>query len=109
MARTRNPKRGECGTCHWFEAEPLERQNPDFPRTGLCFAMPANAAPTLVPGRLGPQGREMEQKWQAINPPTNEIRRCSLWRPMGTQPPYDDHMRPGAKLETEDVGDAKLS
>jgi hypothetical protein len=103
------PKRGYCGTCHWFEANPTEMQTQNQPRIGLCFVNPPQAAPSMGQVR-GSQftagGPQMAPTSVGLTPPTSELRRCSEWRPMGTLPPFDDTIRPGYKHE-ESVDEIK--
>lgn len=83
--RMNKPKRGDCGTCHWFEMGP--QQPPKGPKQGSCLVNP----PVPVMGQqqrikgLGPNGPEMEimQIQIGMLPPTQEDRRCALWRPAG--------------------------
>jgi hypothetical protein len=79
------PKRGNCGTCHWFEPEGQAPTNGQ-PWAGLCLANPPVAAQTMVPSGLGPHGPMMRPAIQGMVPPTNDNRRCAQWRPAGMLP-----------------------
>jgi hypothetical protein len=84
------PKRGECGTCHWFEPAPTEIQPADQPRQGTCVVKPPAPIPvmTLKPGsQLLPSGPQAQQGVQGIRPPTHELLRCGEWIAFGTFPP----------------------
>lgn len=76
------PKRGNCGTCHWFEPNP----DPSQAGTGLCYVTPPVPAQTMVSAGLGPQGPMMKPALQGLSPPTHENRRCAQWRPAGMLP-----------------------
>ena len=104
------PKRGDCGTCHWFD--PMLQQAkpalglPPQPRIGLCLFNPPQPYPVQqqVSGtQFLPQGPQVAPSTVGMTPPTTELRRCSHWRPLGTQPPFDDLIRPFAtKGEIQD-------
>lgn len=82
------PKRGNCGTCHWFERGPNEPPK-DGVWQGSCLVNPPipflMAQNKMVPGPKG-----MQQYTEPMNmtmlPMTQEDRRCSLWRPAGMLP-----------------------
>ena len=87
--RAHKIKRGDCGSCQWFDRVPEEPKNND-PWAGWCLYNPPVAAQTMVPAGLGPQGPMVKPMMQGVVPPTLETRRCHLWRPIGTAPPFDD-------------------
>jgi hypothetical protein len=83
--RGHKARRGDCGTCHWFERVP-EQPSGDNPWAGWCLYAPPVCSQTMVPAGLGPQGPMMKPAMQGLVPPTYETRRCHLWRPFGTMP-----------------------
>ena len=108
------PKRGECGTCHWFEVWPHHNQNPDSPLGGSCVVSPPHPYQQMQPikgTQLSQQGTQFTTVAAGMVPPTHELRRCSLWRPCGANPPYDDTMKFGpikpANDNEEDHSEAK--
>jgi len=101
MNNITKPKRGDCGTCHWFEQWP-GAPDPGTPSQGSCVANPpapiAHPVQIKQPAIVDPTKQQppaFTLQVQGIVPPTNELRRCSQWRPAGTQPPFDDMIRPG--------------
>ena len=89
-------KRGDCGTCLWFDRVPEEPKNND-PWSGWCLYNPPVPRIDTQVNQLTNQIRPM---FQGIVPPTFETRRCHHWRPAGTAPPFDDEfemVRPHGK------------
>jgi hypothetical protein len=83
------PRKGDCGTCHWFEpeTEQIEVGKPKGqPRAGLCLLRPPIPMQTMIPAGLGPQGPMMKPALQGVCPPTSENRRCEGWRAFGMLP-----------------------
>ena len=93
-------KRGDCGTCHWFEAFPTEMQKQPI-RHGFCLGGLPVPVPQqqMVGSVLAPEKMQVVTSAAGMRPPTTENSRCPQWRPMGTQPPYDDMIRPNAPKE----------
>ncbi len=81
----KKPRRGDCGTCHWFEREEMSPQ-PGMPWSGVCLLNPPVSNLGMVAAGLGPQGPMMRQQLQGICPPTHELRRCQWWRAFGRVP-----------------------
>lgn len=82
------PKRGDCGTCHWFERVPQPPLD-DQPWLGFCCVNPPTPFVGMqeVPGsRLSPHGPQAAPAIQGMLPPTNELRRCEKWWPFGKLP-----------------------
>lgn len=86
------PKRGTCGTCHWWEfSNVITPPNGEQIRNGVCMVNPPVpvmiAAPmpqnVLTPG--GPQQR-MGAAVQGMLPPQTELGRCSRWIAAATFP-----------------------
>lgn len=80
------PKRGNCGSCHWFEVATIQ-QNGE--RQGTCCVNPPLAVQVMqmVPGsQLHPQGPQMQPATAGLRPPTTESARCEKWRPAGMLP-----------------------
>lgn len=79
-------KRGDCGTCHWFDRVPEEPKNNE-PWAGWCLYAPPIASQTHVQTVGG-----VKPMFQGVVPPTLETRRCHLWRPFGVIPnqPWED-------------------
>lgn len=109
------PKKGNCGTCNWFEAAPKEMQPQPgrggipigikVPLQGICCFNPPQAVPTMghVQGsQFSPQGPQQAPTAFGVRPPVNELLRCSQWRPAGTDPPFYDTLRPGLKIPKEE-------
>ena len=49
------PRKGDCGTCHWFEpeTEQIEVGKPKGqPRAGLCLLRPPIPMQTMIPAGL---------------------------------------------------------
>jgi hypothetical protein len=93
----RKVKKGDCGTCHWFERAPAEPK-PGVPWAGYCHYNPPIAGQTMV-AQMGPQGMGAAPMFQGILPPVFEIARCHFWT--AVRPYYD------AKLvEGQDDGTA---
>jgi hypothetical protein len=88
------PKKGNCGTCHWFERGPQEPPK-DQPWAGSCLVNPPIPVLTQqqVSKGLGPRGPEMQIVPAVLGllPTTDESRRCSLWRPAGAYDWVDGH------------------
>ena len=103
------PIRGQCGTCEWFEVWPGNPE-PGTPLQGVCVVNPPSPLATPVAMRpsaivdpaRGPQ-QQLGMKVDGMSPPTNELRKCSLWRPVGMQPPFFDFIRPGIRKEVSDA------
>lgn len=108
------PSRGQCGTCCWFEVWPGD-PDPGQPIVGSCVVSPPQPyfqqmmkKPSAVVDPSKPQIPEFTSSVSGMVPPTNEFRKCSLWRPFGTQPPFDDSIRPGFKAKlTETMEEAE--
>jgi len=77
------PRRGQCGTCHWWDYDASQANGQ---RVGRCMVNPPVAAQTMMPGGIGPQGPMVRPAWQGIRPPTLESDRCSKWHPAGQVP-----------------------
>ena len=73
----RKPRKGDCGTCHWFERVPAEPKAGN-PWSGYCNYNPPIAAQTAVP-QMGAQGMQMQAMWQGVCPPVSELGRCHHW------------------------------
>jgi hypothetical protein len=112
-ARLAKPSRGQCGTCDWFEVWP-GNPDPGVPLQGSCVVNPPQPVlqvqqvpmSAIVDPTRAAQAARMQQSIQGMVPPTNEFRKCQHWRPMGTQPPFDDHIRPGISSREKEVVDA---
>lgn len=74
-ADVRKVRKGDCGTCYWFERQPTEPRAGQ-PWTGLCLHNPPAAAHTMVQSAVGGPPQPM---LQGIHPPVSEIARCHLW------------------------------
>lgn len=70
-------RKGDCGTCHWFEMEGDGH---------VCLVNPPVISQTMIPAGMGPQGPMMKPALQGLCPPTRENRRCEKWRPAGRLP-----------------------
>lgn len=81
------PKRGDCGTCHWWEfAGTLKAPNGDEVRNGFCCVNPPVPVMTVgqAPGSvLSNSQPRMVQGVQGMLPPQTELGRCQKWRPTG--------------------------
>jgi hypothetical protein len=75
--QVRKSRKGDCGTCHWFERASSEPKA-GVPWAGYCHYNPPVAGQTMVP-TLGPQGQGMAPMFQGILPPVFEIGRCHFW------------------------------
>ena len=82
--QVRKPRKGDCGTCHWFERASAEPKA-GMPWSGYCHYNPPLAAQTAVP-QMGAQGMQMQPMWQGVCPPVSELGRCHLWWPFGKLP-----------------------
>jgi hypothetical protein len=74
-------RRGDCGSCHWFELVEGQ-QNGD--RVGHCMVNPPVAMQGMQQNPLAPQQARMVL--QGIRPPVAETDRCEKWRPCGVTP-----------------------
>lgn len=74
------PRRGDCGSCHWFELAP-QQQNGQ--RIGKCMVNPPVAMQGMQQNPLAPQQARMIL--QGIRPPVAETDRCEKWRAAGVQ------------------------
>lgn len=109
------PKRGNCGTCSWFEPFPANMQpvagrgnipiGLKIPLQGVCQFNPPQPVPSFqqVPGsQFTAQGPQQAPTAMGLRPPVHELLRCSQWRPVGTDPPFYDTLRPGLKTPKEE-------
>lgn len=81
-------KPGECGTCHWFDANPQAQPIGDYP-VGICSVCPPVLGQGMqeVPGsRLSPHGPQMVPVQMGFRPPTAANGRCEKWAPAGSHP-----------------------
>jgi hypothetical protein len=87
--RAHKVKRGDCGTCQWFERVPEQPKN-DEPWAGWCLHnQPIASQGFQQLGVAGPQGQNVRPVLQGVVPPTFETRRCAQWWPAGAQTPWD--------------------
>jgi hypothetical protein len=73
--QVRKPRKGDCGTCHWFERAPQEPRA-GAPWSGVCLYNPPATMPTVVQSALGGGAQQM---LQGVHPPVSEIARCHHW------------------------------
>jgi hypothetical protein len=73
--QVRKPRKGDCGTCHWFERAPQEPKA-GVPWSGICLYNPPLINQTAIPNVLSGQ---MQAMMQGIHPPVSEIARCHHW------------------------------
>lgn len=73
-------RRGDCGSCHWFELDPTQ-QNGN--RVGYCMVNPPVAAQGMQQNPITNQVRPI---LQGIRPPVSEHDRCEKWRQAGVLP-----------------------
>lgn len=84
------PKRGNCGSCQWWEfAGAIRSPNGDEVRNGFCMVNPP--VPVMVatpaPGSaLSAGGPRMIPGVQGMLPPQTENGRCAQWRAAGMLP-----------------------
>src|SRR6202030_1123099 len=90
--QVRKPRKGDCGTCHWFERAPNEPRA-GAPWSGICLYNPPGPMPVVAQSSLGGPPQQM---MQGVHPPVSEIGRCHLWRPFG--------MLPDLALENKNAG-----
>lgn len=116
--QVQKPGKGNCGTCCWFEAFPKEMQpmpgrggvplGVKVPMQGVCQVNPPQPFPSMqqIPGsQFTQQGAQAAPTSIGLRPPVHELLRCSLWRPMGVDPPFYDNLRPGLKTPKEETND----
>jgi hypothetical protein len=75
QVEVRKPRKGDCGTCHWFERAPNEPR-PGVPWSGICLYNPPQIGNAVVQSSLGGPPQAM---MQGIHPPVSEIARCHHW------------------------------
>jgi len=73
--QVRKPRKGDCGTCHWFERAPNEPRA-GVPWSGICLYNPPLAGQALIQSPIGGPSQAM---LQGIHPPVSEIARCHHW------------------------------
>ncbi len=73
--QVRKPRKGDCGTCHWFERAPNEPRA-GTPWAGVCLYNPPIPGQTVMQSPLGGPPQPM---LQGIHPPTQELLRCHFW------------------------------
>jgi hypothetical protein len=71
----RKARKGDCGTCHWFERQP-NQPRAGQPWTGLCLVNPPAASQTMVHSAVGGPPQPM---LQGVHAPVSEIGRCHMW------------------------------
>jgi hypothetical protein len=71
----RKARKGDCGTCHWFERAPNEPRA-GAPWSGICLHNPPGVGQSMMQSALGGPPQAM---LQGIHPPVSEIGRCHLW------------------------------
>jgi hypothetical protein len=86
--------RGNCGTCHWWEAPPkAQPEEGQEMRIGICCVNPPvpvmmmaqrNIVAPLRPGQAPIQ--QAAPDTIGIRPPSLESARCERWRPYGMLP-----------------------
>jgi hypothetical protein len=86
--QVRKPRRGDCGTCHWFERAP-EQPKAGIPWAGYCFCN-VPIIGQIMAMKMTAQGNMPVPQITGSRPPTFEIDRCEKWRPAGAMPPFDD-------------------
>jgi len=75
MPQVRKPRKGDCGTCHWFERAPAEPKA-GVPWSGICLYNPPGPMPVVAQSSLGGPPQQM---MQGVHPPVSEIGRCHHW------------------------------
>jgi len=73
--QVRKPRKGDCGTCHWFERA-LQEPKAGLPWSGICLYNPPLINQTAIPNVVSGQ---MQAMMQGIHPPVSEIARCHHW------------------------------
>jgi hypothetical protein len=95
--QVRKPRKGDCGTCHWFERAPQEPKAGN-PWSGICLYNPPIAGQTMMP-QMGPQGMQATPMFQGIAPPVSEIGRCHLWTSQRQYYDGEEHGSDSAKIK----------
>ena len=75
------PRRGDCGSCHWFELQPGEVNGH---RIGNCMVAPPTPLPSMQQHPV--MQNQARMVTHAIRPPVAETDRCEKWRVFGAMP-----------------------
>jgi hypothetical protein len=69
------PRRGDCGSCHWFE---MMANQANGSRIGQCMVNPPVAMQGMQQNPLAPN--QVRPVLQGIRPPVAETDRCEKWK-----------------------------
>lgn len=99
------PRRGNCGSCHWFECGPVHpAQVNGAERQGICMVAPPIAVAVNQQSGLAAPGRGPQLGSIGLRPPTGENGRCAQWRPAGVLPDAVATAGGGTAGAVSDVG-----